>query len=72
MPVSEGGYGKPLGNKSGIKLSTFLKIKFKSIGIRVVYQLVRTEKIMKIVVISMRDDGLVHKMAAKRTGKYNI
>ena len=29
LPVNEGGYGKPLGNKQGNNLSGFLKIKLK-------------------------------------------
>ena len=33
LPVQEGGYGKPLGNKNGNDLSGFLKIKLKSAGI---------------------------------------
>ena len=39
-PVSiyEGGYGKPLGNKSGNDLSGLFKIKLRNAGIRVVYK----------------------------------
>lgn len=37
LPNSEGGYGKPLGNK----LTNMLKIKYKDIGIRIVYTLVK-------------------------------
>ncbi len=32
LPVSEGGYGKPLGNKQGNNLSGILKIKFGKLG----------------------------------------
>lgn len=44
-PVSiyEGGYGKPLGSKSGTDLSGLLKIKLRDAGLRIVYKLVRTE-----------------------------
>ncbi|MGN1203519.1 MAG: type II toxin-antitoxin system RelE/ParE family toxin [Lachnospiraceae bacterium] len=38
LPAEEGGYGKPLGNKSGTKLTNLLKIKFRDLGIRVVYK----------------------------------
>lgn len=34
--TEEGGYGKPLGNKSGVNLTNFMKIKFRDLGIRVV------------------------------------
>ena len=46
------GYGKPLGNKGGNNLTGFFKIKYKGIGIRVVYTLVLEEAVMNIVVIS--------------------
>ncbi len=36
LPQSEGGYGKPLGNKGVNNLTGFFKIKYKGIGIRVV------------------------------------
>ena len=39
LPTSEGGYGKPLGNRSGTRLAGLLKIKLKDQGLRVVYQL---------------------------------
>ena len=46
LPVDEGGYGKPLGNKSGTKLTNLMKIKFRNIGIRVVYKIERIDEIM--------------------------
>ena len=66
LPVSEGGYGKPLGHKLGINLTNLMKIKFKNIGIRVVYRIEITETVMKIIVISARTDEQVYKEAAKR------
>jgi len=66
LPQSEGGYGKPLGNHQTSKLAGCLKIKLKSIGLRVVYQLIREDTIMKIVIISIRDDGEVYKEAERR------
>lgn len=38
LPVQEGGYGKPLGNKNGANLTNLLKIKIWDLGIRVVYK----------------------------------
>ena len=70
LSVEEGGYGKPLGNKIGINLTN--KIKFRDIGIRVVYKIERIEGIMKIIVISARMDEQVYKEAAKRREKYDL
>jgi len=66
LPQSEGGYGKPLGSKQSSKLAGCMKIKLKSIGIRAVYQLIRVDRVMKIVVISIRDDDEVYKEAERR------
>ena len=67
---SPNGYGKPLGNKNGNNLVGFFKIKYKGIGIRVVYTLVVSQKIMNIVVISQRDDNYCYELAAKLYEKY--
>lgn len=67
---SPDGYGKPLGNKNGNKLTGFFKIKYRDIGIRVVYTLVIDRKIMNIVVISQRDDNYCYDMAGKLYEKY--
>jgi len=68
---TEGGYGKPLGNKSGNNLTGLLKIKLKALGLRVVYKLekVQPENIMRIIVISVREDNEVYDIAAKREGR---
>ncbi|NSW90358.1 MAG: type II toxin-antitoxin system RelE/ParE family toxin [Firmicutes bacterium] len=70
LSQSEGGYGKPLGNKGGNNLTGFFKIKYKGIGIRVVYTLVRDVKVMNIVVVSKRDETYCYETAAKRKRKY--
>lgn len=67
---SPNGYGKPLGNKNGNDLTGFFKIKYRGIGIRVVYALVVDEKIMNIIVISQRDDNYCYDLAAKLYKKY--
>lgn len=64
------GYGKPLGNKGENNLTGFFKIKYKGIGIRVVYTLVLEEAVMNIVVISQRDDNYCYELAAKLYEKY--
>ena len=69
MP-SPNGYGKPLGNKYGNNLTGFFKIKYKGIGIRVVYTLVVDKLVMNIVVISQRDDGFCYELAARLYEKY--
>ena len=60
------GIGKPLGNHASSKLSGFYKIKFKNLGYRVVYDLVREGSVMKIIIISVRDDEAVYKEAEHR------
>ena len=48
LPSTEGGYGKPLGNKSSNNLTSFLKIKLLKAGLRIVYGLERSEKSIQI------------------------
>lgn len=67
---SPNGYGKPLGNKNGNNLTGFFKIKYRGIGIRVVYTLVLEEMVMNIMVISPRDDNFCYDLAAKLYEKY--
>lgn len=66
LPTSEGGYGKPLGNKHGNALTGLCKIKLVREGIRVVYALVRTDVVMKIIVIAARSDDELYEIAAQR------
>lgn len=66
LPAEEGGYGKVLGNKRGINLTNLLKIKFRDLGIRVVYKIECMDGVMKIIVVSARTDEQVYKEAAKR------
>ena len=60
------GIGKPLGNHASSQLSGYYKIKLKNIGYRFVYGLVREKNIMKVIVISIRDDDAVYKEAERR------
>lgn len=69
LPTDEGGYGKPLGNKHGINLSGLLKIKLLKLGIRIVYDLKRDEKGMRIIIIGVRADNNVYELAEKRIQK---
>ena len=72
LPVHEGGYEKPLGSKGGTNLTNLLKIKFRDIGIRVVYKVEITDTIMRIIVISARTNEQVYKEAAKRRQKHTL
>lgn len=67
-----GGYGKPLGNRSGTDLSGLMKIKFKKVGIRVVYKVEIMQNVMKIIIISARADNQVYEEAEKRRKKYDL
>lgn len=66
LPASEGGYGKPLGNKDGNNLTGLMKVKLKASGIRIIYQLIRDNSVMKIVIIGVREDSEVYRDAATR------
>ena len=68
LPKSSGGYGKPLGND----LSGLMKIKFRKIGIRVVYKAEMVENVMRIIVVSARADNQVYEEAEKRRIKHNL
>ena len=72
LPQSEGGYGKPLGNKRGLNLTNLLKIKLKSEGIRIVYKLIRTDSGMLVLVVGIREDEAVYEAADKRRAKHGL
>jgi len=69
LPNSEGGLGKPLGNHLTGNLSGFLKIKLLKQGLRVVYRIVKDQEIMRIIIISVRDDDTVYRIAMTRLNK---
>ena len=60
------GIGKPLGNHSSSRLSGYYKIKLQNLGYRVVYSLVKQDKTMKVIIISVREDGEVYREAERR------
>ena len=66
LPQVEGGPGKPLGNRMTSKLAGFMKIKLLKLGLRVIYAIERKDTIMRIIVISVRDDDTVYKLAQQR------
>lgn len=67
QPKKEGGYGEPLGNRDGYDLTGYMKLKIRDAGIRIVYQYIRTDHGMEIIVISMRADSEVYRIAYNRT-----
>ena len=72
LPVDEQGYGKPLGNHNSTSLAGLLKIKLRSSGLRIVYQLRRTESSMLVIVIGVRADEEVYDIARKRSSQYDL
>ena len=68
LPPPEG-VGKPLGNHSNTKLPGFYKIKLRNLCYRVVYGLIKNDKVMEIIVISIRNDEEVYKEAERRINK---
>lgn len=72
LPVSEGGLGKPLGNKGDNNLTGLLKIKLRSAGIRIVYKIIRQDNDMIVIVIGAREDDEVYDIAKQRATKHNL
>ena len=72
LPDTEGGYGKRLGNKDSTQLAGFLKVKLRGAGLRIVYQLIREEDHMVLIVIGAREDDKVYHIAHKRIQDHNL
>ena len=72
LSAAAGRHGKPLGNTRGTSLTNLMTIKFRDLGIRVVYKVQRVEEVMKIIVISARTDEQVYREAAKRRDKHDL
>ena len=70
VPKNQGGYGEPLGNKFGINLTGFLKIKLRGIGLRIIYKLEKPD--MLVIIAAAREDEKVYKEALKRIRKYDL
>ena len=66
LPQSEGGYGKPLGNKHGNNLTGYFKIKLKKLGVRIIYEIIKRDGVMEIIVVAARADNEVYDIAARR------
>lgn len=61
-----------MGNKRGINITNLMKIKFRNLGIRVVYKVEQVDGVMMIIVVSARIDEQVYKEAAKRRDKHGL
>lgn len=72
LPASDGGFGKPLGNVDGNNLTGLYKIKIVSIGVRVVYKLIRKDSQMLIIVVGARADNEVYDTASHRIQKHDL
>ena len=72
ISIYQGGYGKPLGNKDGTDLTGLFKIKFRGIGIRVVYSIEKRNNVMTIIVVSVRTDNQVYQVASQRRTKHDL
>lgn len=66
LPTNKGGYGKPLGHKPSSNLTGMLKIKLVKEGLRVVYKNIINDNVMRIIVISVRNDEIAYKLAESR------
>lgn len=70
LSKADGGYGTPLGNRNGINLSGYYKIKFKKCGLRVIYKIIQSEDEMLVIIVSTREGNNVYKEAAKRVANH--
>lgn len=70
LPQDRGGYGKPLGNKSGADLAGYMKTKLRGSGIRIVYRLVELRGRMAVIVVGAREDGEAYALAARRRAEF--
>ena len=61
-----------MGNKSGLDLTNLCKIKFRDLGIRVVYKVEIIDTVMRIIVVSARADEQAYKEDARRREKYGL
>ena len=66
LPFTEGGYGKPLGNKHGYNLTGYCEIKLRGQGLRVIYKLEKDEMVMLNIVVDKRSDEEVYRIAFER------
>ncbi len=58
--------GELLGNKNGMNLSGFRKMYVAKKQVRIVYQIIDSLVIVKVLVIGKREDMVVYKEATKR------
>lgn len=72
LPETEGGYGKFLGKRNSTNLCGFLKIKLRGAGLRIVYQLMRKDDDMLVIVIGARADDEVYATAQKRIEEHEL
>jgi mRNA interferase RelE/StbE len=72
VSAHEGGYGKPLGHHNGADLTGLSKIKFRNLGLHIIYKIEMVDSRMKIIVVSARSDDQVYREAARRRTKYDL
>ena len=72
VSIHEGGYGKPLGHHNDNALTGLFKIKFRDLGLRVVYKAEMVDSRMKIIVVSARSDDQVYREAARRRSRHDL
>jgi len=72
VSIHEGGYGKPLGHHNDNDLTGLFKIKFRDLGLRVVYKAEMVDSRMKIIMVSARSDDQVYREAARRRSRHDL
>lgn len=59
-------YGEHLGNKAGIDLSGYFKLYADQKRVRIVYEVIEQDHLVKIIAIDKREDMEVYRIALKR------
>lgn len=66
LPLTEGGFGIPLGNKHGYDLTGCCEVKLRGQNLRIIYTLQKKELIMLNIAIDERGDFEAYRIAVKR------
>jgi len=64
--LKNGAYGEPLGNKHGLDLSGYHRLRFNNRRHRAVYVVVEESQLIRVIAIGKRGNEAVYKLAAIR------
>ena len=59
-------HGEPLDNRHGRNLTGLRRLKFRKLGVRVVYRVLQSEHVVEVIAIGPRADDEVYRVAESR------